>query len=193
MLYVQYINLLWNKDSRNSIGDKIRSDMALSYDINIKFNFNNFKSNDIFINTINFRQHNNKIMLVCSERCDFYKSVKDLSLPCIYLYKNNDEYIVKYKYDRKSGMPFRRGHNEDYNNKDSLFFGIDVINEKAFILGYGNYGRIIYNGRFVSEDSSWYYNLNIINFISADNNIYRLNMFKNTSINYIYKQIAKLY
>ena len=87
----------------------------------------------------------------------------------------------------------RRGHNEAFNDANSIYYHIDRINETAFILEKNQYGRIIYNNRYVDPDSQrWYYGWHIYNIVSCD--IYECNekMFFEKNPDFVYRQLLDL-
>ena len=56
-----------------------------------------------------------------------------------------------------------------FNDEKSLFYHKNRLNETAFILENNQYGRIIYNNRYVDPDNShWYYGWHVYNIINCD-------------------------
>lgn len=94
---------------------------------------------------------------------------------------------------RKNGQPFRRGHNKDYNNSDSRFYGQDILNETAFILKDCQKGRIMYNGRFSDYDTGqWWYEQTAVNIANMPFEKIGKNVFLNGRFDFLYKQLEPL-
>ena len=88
---------------------------------------------------------------------DRYKNYNEL-LKFIRIFKEDDRYRIMFCDENVEWCPTkRRGHNEAFNNENSIYYHRDTLNETAFILGKNEYGRIIYNNRYVDPDSQWWY------------------------------------
>lgn len=72
---------------------------------------------------------------------------------------------VIFSYDRQiNGDPPRRGHNRDFNNTASKYYGKDILNETAFVLKNGQKGQIMYNWRAADCDTGqWWYEQAAVN------------------------------
>lgn len=74
-------------------------------------------------------------------------------LQFIRIFKEEDRYLIRFCDENVEWCPTkRRGHNEAFNDADSINYHRDRLNETAFILEKGQYGRIIYISRYVDLD-----------------------------------------
>jgi hypothetical protein len=112
----------------------------------------------------------------------------------IRILKNDDNYKIMFCDDYFYLQHLkRRGHNENYMDKTAPFSYTDILNETAFILNPAEYGRIIYNERYVGHDTGkWYYGLHTYNIISCDKSDFKEKMFFRKNPDYEYKQLEKL-
>ena len=124
-----------------------------------------------------------------------YAAIQDINLANLSICREEDNLIVSFYYDeRRCGAPFRRGHNKDYHNQDSLFYHRDVLNETAFILSPGQYGRILWNERCTDcDEGTWYYQLHIYNLYYMQSEIIPCDLFTQKAPDYQYQQLAWLY
>ncbi|MDE7319687.1 MAG: hypothetical protein K2N46_08145 [Lachnospiraceae bacterium] len=104
-------------------------------------------------------------------------------------------YSITFFYDeQRSGMPVRRGHNQDFQNPKSLFYGKDTLNETAFVLAAEQYGRIFWNERNTDCDTGeWYYQLHIYNLYHTPDRSFSNDIFVKNRPDFEYRQLAKLY
>ncbi len=87
----------------------------------------------------------------------------------------------------------RRGHNEAFYDENSIHYRKDKLNETAFILGKNQYGRIIYNNRYIDPDSqNWQYGWHIYNIVCCDISECREKMFFKKDPDFIYRQLLDL-
>ena len=92
-----------------------------------------------------------------------------------------------------NGKPCRRGHNKDYNNTESSFYGKDILNETAFVLREGQKGRIMYNGRFSDYDTGqWWYEQTAVNIANVSFEDYHNDIFLDMKFDFIYNKLAYL-
>lgn len=85
------------------------------------------------------------------------------------------------------------GHNEAFNNEKSIFYHKNCLNETAFILHKNQYGRIIFNNRYVNPDSQqWYYGWHIYNIINCDISECSEKMFFEKHPDHEYKKLLDL-
>lgn len=93
----------------------------------------------------------------------------DLHIPGIIVTEDGDKYRIKWYSLEGDYYPVRNGHNEDFNNRNSSFYGKNIICETAFILGNGESGMIGYNYRCVSEeeDHARYYERYVLYFVNT--------------------------
>lgn len=115
-------------------------------------------------------------------------------LKFIRIFKEEDRYRIMFCDENVEWCPTkRRGHNEAYNNADSIFYHRNSLNETAFILNKNQYGRIIYNNRYVDPDNQhWYYGWHIYNIINCDISECKEKMFFVKNPDYEYKQLKDL-
>lgn len=112
----------------------------------------------------------------CKNRKSYPKLIScrytdDFHTNCVDVNKDGNDYIINWNTLYKSGCdyhPVRNGHNKDFNNKDSTFFGMDLVNETAFILEKGESGVMNFNFRFREEESNHFYENTRIYFINTD-------------------------
>lgn len=127
-----------------------------------------------------------------------YESSPDFAsirLPNISFDFTGGVYNVNFSYDsRHSGLPLRRGRNKDFNNESSGFYRQDLLNETAFWLENGQYGRIIYNERLSDVDTGeWYYKLRMINIVNDESGKPATDIFISREIDYCYDKTADLF
>ena len=103
-------------------------------------------------------------------------------------------YRVSFFYDQhRSGAPYRRGRNQDYGNSRSPFFCKDCLNEPAFTLLPGQYGRLLWNERRTDCDTGeWYYLLHIYNLYSLTAPPPE-DLLTAREPDFLYRQLAELY
>ena len=124
---------------------------------------------------------------------DRYENFNQL-LQYIRIFKEEEKYRIMFCDENVEWCPTkRRGHNEAFNNPNSIFYHRDSINETAFILEKNQYGRIIYNNRYVDPDSqNWYYGWHVYNIINCDVSECKEKMFFKKNPDYEYKQLLDL-
>lgn len=195
LLLVQDICLSWGKDERSSIYAKKRAKFPMAYALDkLPCAFNE----DVLINRLNFWQRGNMFQTLHINdvyRFQSYASVQNLNLTNLSIQLGAEGYEVAFFYDvNRSGLPIRRGHNKDYHNMASLLYYHDILNETAFFLRQGEYGRVIWNDRKVYCDTGeWYYQLHVINLLNYFGKIPEADIFLTSSLIFEYKQLAVLY
>lgn len=91
---------------------------------------------------------------------------------------------VRYRYDLHNGaMPGRYTYNREYQKKP--------LNELAFVLQSGDYGRAVCNGRFQHWEDC-YYTMDILNVLLLSSPTVSLDCFITREPNKVYQQIALL-
>lgn len=145
----------------------------------------------LLIQEINIKQRRAHIQ---KYRLRFYHSAREVNLANLSICPCKEGVEVTFFYDeRRSGMPFRYGHNKDYNNLQSPFYRRDCLNETAFILEENQYGRILWNERKTDCDTGeWYYWLHIYNIISSPDEIPQKNIFVENEPDFVYRQMELL-
>ena len=88
----------------------------------------------------------------------------------------------------------RHGHNEAYNKKGSPFSYTDRLNETAFFLKDGEYGRICFNNRFVHPRTrNQMYEYCIYNIINCDKSCFKEKIFFKKKADFEYRNMKSLY
>lgn len=195
MLLVQDICLSWGKDERSSVYAKMRAGFSGVYLLD---KLPDTLHGDVFVHRLSFWQKGTGFQALCVDdayRFQVYSSAQDLNLTNLSVRLDMERYEVTFFNDeRRSGRPARRGHNKDYHNIDSPLYHHDMINETAFSLGRGQYGRVIWNERKTDRDTGeWYYQLHIINFLYALDKRPGEDIFLTHRPDFEYKQMAILY
>jgi len=182
MLVVQHIKLYWDKKFRGAPHSTSRNRLPKAYELPKSF----FDYNPIGYPThyIYLQQNENGIdeKINCVNTLSEYENVR---IGAIEILRHDDNYEVRYRYDFHFAIPTR----QKYDPKDSVY---KPLNEFAMTLKQNEYGRIIYNGRFSSYDSFWYYNLDIINVLNSPTDKTPLNIFIASEPDKLYKQIEFL-
>ena len=136
-----------------------------------------------------------RIFYIKKYRIQCYSSVEELNLTNLAIGVQEDRLSVSFFYDEhRSGAPHRRGHNQDYQDPRSALFGKDCLNETAFVLEKGQYGRLIWNERKTDYDTgTWYYQLHIYNLIHLNNTPAEPDIFIAKGPDFLYQKTAILY
>lgn len=223
MLLIQEIDLTWGKNERGGTPAKIRQHFPLSYpqeEVRLKgdvlvHRLAFFQNGEAILNAqeesrqsiekylpkLGFTQDQiqqeieNRIFYIKQNQFQFYHSALELNLTNLTVQPCSEEIAVTFFYDeRRSGMPYRRGHNQDYCDPQSPWYGKDCLNETAFILTPGQYGRVMWNDRRTDYDTGeWYYKLHIYNLINTGTNMPNQTVFTEREPDFVYKQLAVLY
>lgn len=137
-----------------------------------------------------------RLSLIKRNRLQLFSNIEDLNLTNLSIRPVPEGFSVSFFYDdQRSGMPYRRGHNQDFHIAGTPLCGKDCLNETAFVLAPGQYGRAIWNERRTDyDDRTWYYQLHICNLfhISSDDLIQN-DMLLSNKPDFVYKQLAVLY
>ncbi len=138
------------------------------------------------------REQMRRIAQIRKHRVQLYHSVEDVNLTNLSIKPCRKGFEISFYYDQcRSGKPFRRGHNKDYNNKDSLLYRQDCLNETAFVLAPDQYGRILWNDRItVGETGEWYYRLHIYNILSVTDEGVEEDILVTKTPDYVYRQMT---
>lgn len=195
MLLIQDICFSWSKEERNAVYAKIRAEFPMVYSLD---NFPNTFRGDVLVQRLNFRQKEIAFQIsYMNDLCRYqsYFSTQDLNLTNLSIYLAKGRYEVTFFYDeRRSGQPTRQGHNKDYHNINSPLYCHNILNETAFSLGLGQYGRVIWNERKIDYDTGeWYYQLHVLNLLHSLNKMPETNTFLIHKPDFEYKQMAVLY
>jgi len=153
---------------------------------------------DVMVHCLNFWQKGTMFQTFHMSdvyRFQFYTSVQNLNLTNLSIRSDARGYEVTFFYDeQRSGQPIRQGHNKDYHNIDSLLYRCDILNETAFSLTRGQYGRVIWNERRRDYDTGeWYYQLHVQNLFHFTGKMPKTDIFLTCKPDFEYKQMAILY
>lgn len=189
MLLVQNIKLTWGKMERGAKFANARKQFPFAYIL---------PQTDIYDNVMlhiqYFRQYNTEFLNSYQPRHQIYcySSIEKLHLlKNISVIPYENEYEVCFCGYGHS-WPYMRGHNKDYYNKKSQYYGRDCLNEVAFMLKQYQYGRIIWNERSIDFDGIWNYNIYIYNFYVA-NKMPQNDIFISHTPDVVYKKMSMLY
>ena len=224
MLPIQEIDLTWNKNERGGQYAQARRHFPQAYPLDkpsagagaAVHHLSFYQNRDSFIEAsrdiqqslepfllrIGFtreqaqREIQQRLSLIKRNRLRLFSCIEDLNLTNLSVRPAPEGYSISFFYDEhRSGMPYRRGRNQDFQNPNAPLYCKDCLNETAFILRPGQYGRIIWNERGTDYDSgTWYYQLHILNLlhVSPEQSITH-DIFLAVQPDFKYKQIAALY
>ena len=173
---------------RNAKSAEARSQFPMAYllpEINIY--------NNAIIHYQYFHQYNTEFIntLLPRHQIYCYSSIEQLHLINVAISQN--EYGYEFSFRGDNSIPYMRGHNKDYYNIQSRYYGKDCLNEIAFTLKQKQYGRIIWNTRSIEFDTGdWYYNIHIYNFYVVDE-LPQSNIFVSHIPHFVYKKMSMLY
>ena len=124
---------------------------------------------------------------------DQYSNYNDL-LKFIRIFREDDKYRIMFSDENVVWCTTNRhGHNEAFNDENSIFYQRNHLYETAFILEENQYGRIIYNNRYVDVDSQRrYYGWHVYNIINCDISVCKEKMFFIKNPDYEYRQLLDL-
>ena len=204
MLIIQSLNTYYEKRERSSEFARLRTG-----DMSRKIDLSKIKKCEVFAQDIRlrydkvgkisqaqpffteYRQYGEKIFTEGTQnRYDNFNKL----LQFIRIFKEEDKYKVMFCDENVEWCPTkRRGHNEAFNNVNSIYYHRDRLNETAFILENNQYGRILYNNRYVDPDTQmWIYGWHVYNIISCDIDECNEKMFFKKEPDYEYRQLLDL-
>ena len=204
MLFIQSLNTYCEKQKRSSEYARLRTG-----DMFRKIDLSKIKECEVFAQLLHLRydadggvsqakpysetykQYENNIYIEGTR--DRYKNFNEL-LKFIRIFKEEDRYRIMFCDENVEWCPTKRyGHNEAFNDGNSIYYHRDFLNETAFILGKNEYGRIIYNNRYVDPDNQhWYYGWHIYNIINCDISECKEKMFFEKNPDFEYRQLLDL-
>ena len=223
MLLIQNICLTWNKRERGAKGEQARRRFPPAYPLEEISSFDNVivhnlnfiqkemhvtdsaqelrRSLEASLSLSGFPQSRiqeelrRRARWIQRHRLQTYASADMLNLTNLSVRFREGSYSITFFYDeQRSGMPVRRGHNQDFQNPKSLFYGKDTLNETAFVLAAEQYGRIFWNERNTDCDTGeWYYQLHIYNLYHTPDRSFSNDIFVKNRPDFEYRQLAKLY
>lgn len=193
MLLIQNINLCWSKNERGTDHARVRRQFPQAYLLE-----KNMPEGNVVVHCLHFWQRGERFIDPILEngryRVELYRSVEEVNLVNLSLVPCPCGFEVSFCYDeRRSGKPFRRGHNKDYNNPQSSLYRKDCLNETAFVLEPNQYGRILWNERKIDCDTGeWYYWVRIYNILYSPDGTVKMDAFVANEPDYIYRQMVDL-
>lgn len=223
MLLIQTITLAWHKEERGAAGAQARARFPLAYELpeldlrynvllhNLSFTQRGEKIVDDVEEARQTlpavfcklgltepeieRRVAQRIWQQRKYEKQTYQAAAELNLANLALECCGDNLAVAFGYDeRRSGRPMRRGRNKDYHNQQSFWYGRDCLNEEAFLLEPGQYGRILWNERLTDYDTGiWYYQLHIYNILLVKRGLPPADVLLTRQPDYEYEQLADLY
>ena len=195
LLLIQEIDLTWNKNERGGQYAQARRQFPQAYPLDelpagagaavhrLSFyqNGETFleasqdmrQSLEQFLPRIGFTQAQTqqeiqqRLSFIKRNRLRLYPCIEDLNLTNLSVRPVPEGCSISFFYDEhRSGMPYRRGRNQDFQNPSAPLYCKDCLNETAFVLSPGQYGRILWNERKTGDDDrTWYYQLHIYNLL----------------------------
>ena len=203
MLFIQSLDTYYDKNERSSEYARLRNG-----DLFRKIDVTKIKECEVFVQFLSLRYDDGGVSqakpyseiykdygksIFTEGTKDRYSNYNKL-LKFIRIFKDEDNYKIMFCDENVEWCPTkRRGHNEAFNNVNSIFYHRDKLNETAFILGKNQYGRIIYNNKYVNPDSQmWYYGWHIYNIINCDISECKEKMFFEKNPDFEYRQLLDL-
>ena len=224
LLLIQEIDLTWNKNERGGQYAQARRQFPQAYPLDelpagagaavhhLSFyqNGETFleasqdmrQSLEQFLPRIGFTQAQTqqeiqqRLSFIKRNRLRLYPCIEDLNLTNLSVRPVPEGCSISFFYDEhRSGMPYRRGRNQDFQNPSAPLYCKDCLNETAFVLQPGQYGRVIWNERRTDYDNgTWYYQLHICNFMHTFlTQETKKDLFLAAQPDFEYKQLAVLY
>lgn len=193
MLLIQNINLCWSKNERGTDYAEVRRQFPPAYPLE-----KNMPMGNVVVHYLHFLQSGERCIDSILENRDYrvqrYCSVEEVNLANLSIVPCPCGFEVSFYYDeRRSGRPFRRGHNKDYNNPQSPLYRKDCLNETAFVLKPNQYGRILWNERTIDWDTGeWYYYVRTYNILFLPDGISRADIFVADEPDFVYRQMVVL-
>lgn len=124
----------------------------------------------------------------------FYAAPEDIRITSVQIVPQENSYRIMWHYQEEVGppayMPIRRGRNEAFNDINSTFYGKNLLNETAFVLGENESGRMMYNYR-ITECERPYYELYCVYFVNTDK--LSQDTFTKAEYKYDYERMAYLF
>lgn len=211
MLAIQDITLTWGMDERGGRYAESRAAFPHAYTEDaapvrceaVVFRRSYFQDGNAIVSAaqrlcicgiLNGEQLEERIRWMNRRRVSTYASLADIDVTGLTAERSGCCCEVGFFYDAgRCGMPFRRGSNKDYNNPESRLYQKNVLNERAFVLSGGRYGRIIWNERLSDADTGeWFYRLHIYNLFNAAG-AFSGTEFAARAPDFLYDQTAALY
>ena len=222
MLLIQDVELEWGKGERGVEGERVRRGFPLAYLLEreqgigevMVYRVGFWQSGKEFLDSekgvcrslegylpqLGFTKKQvqeeirKRVFWIRNHQVQEYGSVGEMNLANLSVRDEEEGIEIGFFYDeRRSGFPVRRGHNRDFWNSCSSFYGKDVLNEVAFVLKQNQYGRIVWNERRTDYDTGeWYYQLHIYNLFYLLDPAFSRDIFVKNKPDFEYKQLARL-
>lgn len=185
MILIQYISLMWEKDCRGGIGAIERSKFPQA--IKLPLNFFEYISFGKPVHWVGIHQKRDGFHYrINRRRIEEFDTKNSLRLGAIELIPKGNNCEIRYRYDWHRAIPERYKYTKEGTRLP--------LNELAFELCLGDYGRTVYNGRYVDIDTgTWYYKMDIVNVMISQENDVPLDCFLVNAPTHYYRQIAKLF
>ena len=192
MLLTQYITLYWDKDCRGAPYSTIRNRMPKAYELPKAFLDYN-PSLGYNTHFISLRQNKNGLDQRANQKESLPKH-GNVQIGAMEILKQNDDYEIRYRYDWDKSSLGGHKANPGRHKYDPQTCMYKPLNVSAMTLRQNEYGRIIYNGRYVDYNNrTCHYEMAIINVINSSNNKMLLNAFMVNEPDKTYEQIAFLW
>ena len=187
MLLVQHIELVWQKDCRGGLGAEKRS--KFKQGIQLPTDFFAYTSVGKPVHQVVLVQNPQgfETRLDCRSIREFDIDNSLRINPMEIILKENNNCEVRYRYDwHKRALPERYKYTKEGSRLP--------LNELAFELQEGDYGRAICNGRFIDWDTGirWY-EMSVVNVMLVDEKSVSLNCFIDNMPTHYYHQMAVLF
>lgn len=204
MIIIQEITVVWNKNERGGENSRARK----NYIFKMPIEKIPSKSDQCLYDKHRLYQRDKKFYTpseyykLLGQKIRFYGKreyeppvlISQLKVKNVSLDESEGGVEVSFSYDPQiNGSPSRKGHNKDYDNTHSRFYGKDILNETAFVLKEGQKGQIMYNGRFSDYDTGqWWYEQTAVNIAVVSFEKYSKGVFLSSEVDFYYKQLAHL-
>ena len=176
-MIIQSITLLWTKEVRGAPFSTLRNQYYKSF--SLPESMIEYKKESRF-HELNIAQDREGFE-IRSSKVNYLDSFKsDWKIGCVEIQQKDDFLSIQFKYSDYCGKPIR------YDNR------YNYLSEKAFKLYKNEYGRLIYNGRLVHNDTGeWIYQIHMLNIYNAQTNEKEILVTKKPDKEY--KQLAILF
>jgi len=189
MILIQHISLIWEKDCRGGIGAVQRGNFPQA--IQPPTNFFDYIPFGKPVHWAIFNQEKDGFHCkVDHRRIEEFDTKNSLCLsPMELIPKEENHCEVRYRYDWHRAIPKRYKYTKEGHRVS--------LNELAFELHSGEYGRAVSNGRYVDINTGiWYYEMIIVNvmivFPEQEKKV-PLNCFLINTPTHYYQQFAQLF
>ncbi len=219
MLAVQMIKITWTKEHRNPEASVQRRRFLRPHLLSERADLH---GSGIFLNKVDYLQSQGEILTSAAYKRKFtrysdenaqhryllniskaeqahsgmwFACPEELQLPCVNIRQEESMFRILWHYDTTySGKrPIRTGHNEEYHDVNSQFYGKDIRNETAFLLHRGEAGKLQFNYRvaFYDYEMRQHYEQYCIYFVHTDT--LSRDLFTSADYMHEYSQLAHLF